>query len=206
MIKSLNGIITDIENNEIVVEVNGIGYGVICPKNTIEEWHIGDKILTYIYMAISENNINLYGFISKITKDVFELLLTVNGVGPKAALSLVGTLTNDEIIYAICKNDWKLLTKATGIGTKAAQKITIELKVKVEKNIEKYTNKDTSEILNDIKNEQEKNSILKDVKEGLKNLGFQVVQIEPILNKIDTTNKTADKVIAEALKLIGQSK
>ncbi len=129
MIYSITGTVKDIEPNLIVVENNGICYAV---KTSITNITSGDVTL-YTYLHVKEDILDLYGFLTKEELKSFKLLISISGVGPKAAISILSSLTPEELALAIASNDSKALTKAQGIGSKTAQRIVLELKDKIGK-------------------------------------------------------------------------
>ena len=127
----LNGEIEEILINSLVVDINGIGFLVNTSLKTISEMKLGQRIKLYITEAIGESNFDLYGFADLQEKRFFELLISVSGVGPKAAISLLSSLNTDQLLMAVINDDSKLLTSAPGIGKKIAQRIIMELKDKL---------------------------------------------------------------------------
>ena len=132
MIASLNGILTFIGKSEIVLEVNGVGYFLNVPSKLIASLdEIGSKLTLFTDLQIKDDKIVMYGFASSKDQNIFKLLQTVQGVGPKAALSILSTLNVDEIILAITSGDKAMISRADGIGPKVAGRITTELDEKV---------------------------------------------------------------------------
>ena len=126
MFDYLNGEIEEILINSVVVEINGIGFLVNTSLKTISEVKLGQRIKLYITEAIGESNFDLYGFADLQEKKFFELLISVSGVGPEAAISLLSSLNTDQLFMAVINDDSKMLTSAPGIGTKIAQRIIME--------------------------------------------------------------------------------
>lgn len=129
----LNGFLASADNQNIVIDVNGVGYNVeISDGNRTLLPPIGSPIKVYTYTCVREDAFLLYGFLEKQELDMFKKLITVNSVGPKYALNILSILSVSDIIYAIISNDVKALKKANGVGEKMAQKIILELKNKVD--------------------------------------------------------------------------
>lgn len=206
MIAFLSGTILnkDSEKDKVILLVNDIGYLISVSKQTLDNLSLDRKENLYIHTIISENDMCLYGFLDIYSKRLFELLLTVNGIGPKAAFSLISTLSNNELIYAICNNETKMLSKANGIGAKAAQKINLDLSSKLKKNIDYYTNNISSTFVSEIKDSEKEKEIIRDTKEGLKKLGFSVQEIDVAINKTETKNKNVEQLIIELLKKLAK--
>ena len=118
----------------VIIDVNGIGYKIFSSISTIERIEKGEeKVRLYTYLYVREDNMSLYGFLSPEELNMFLLLISVSGVGPKAAISLTGSISPSKFSLAAITGDVKLLTKAQGIGNKMAQRIILELKDKIKK-------------------------------------------------------------------------
>jgi len=133
MIYKLSGVIDYIEEPAVVVNTGGVGYGVLVPTSTLAGLVVGAKVELFIETVVREDAFILYGFASKKEKDLFNLLTTVQGVGPKAGLSLLSSLKPSELVGAIIAGDSASLSRAPGIGGKTASRIASELREKVAK-------------------------------------------------------------------------
>jgi Holliday junction DNA helicase RuvA len=119
--------------DRLVIDVGGIGYELLVSPQTMARLPaVGSEATVYASLAVRENDWTLYGFATKADKEMFILLQSVTGVGPKLALTLVGTLGTEQIIDAIANEDQKLLSHAPGVGAKVAQRIILELKNKLD--------------------------------------------------------------------------
>lgn len=119
-------------DNYIVVDVGGVGYMIFTSLHNIEEsGAIGSQITVYTYLAVKEDALDLYGFLTVEEKEMFMRLLSVSGVGPKAALAVLSSLTISKLVTAIITGDAKSIMKAQGVGMKVAQRIILDLKDKV---------------------------------------------------------------------------
>lgn len=133
MIAFLNGELSAIYEDKIVIEVSGIGYNVLMPASSVSSLPgIGNKVKIYTYLSVREDAMWLYGFTTKDDLDLYKLLITVNGVGPKAALQLLSFMDGNDLKFAIMASDSKTISKAPGIGPKTAQRIIIDLKDKID--------------------------------------------------------------------------
>ncbi len=130
MFSYVKGIIEDIDSDYIVVENNNIGFKIMTSTNVISRLSIGEERKIYTYMSVREDDISLFGFLSKDEISVFKLLIGVSGIGPKGALAIMSVLTMDELRMAVIAGEYKAIAKANGIGPKTAQKVVIELKDK----------------------------------------------------------------------------
>lgn len=131
MIATLTGIVSEKLSDLIVLEVNGVGYGVLVPADEQGRLVIGKETKLYIYEHIREQAHDLFGFTSRDTKALFELLLNVNGIGPKMALSMLSIGTASEVRHAIAGGDVKFIQQANGVGKRVAERVVVDLKDKV---------------------------------------------------------------------------
>ena len=134
MIYSVRGKLTHIENNLAVVECAGVGYAVRTSAVTISRLpEMGEETTLYTYLHISENSIDLFGFADQGELNCFKMLLGVTRVGPRAALSVLSSVTVEQFALAVASGDAKTLSRAPGLGMKTAQRIILELKDKISK-------------------------------------------------------------------------
>lgn len=128
----IKGILQEISPGKIIIENNGIGYNVLVPANVISSLPpVGGQLKIYTFLHVKEDTFALFGFLSKDDLDIFALLLSVNGVGPKGALAVLSVMTTSELRFAILAGDAKVIAKAPGIGVKMAQRMILELKDKL---------------------------------------------------------------------------
>lgn len=142
MIGFLKGTLESIYDERIVIDVGGIGFNVNMPVSQLEMLDpMGSEVKVYTYLAVREDAMQLYGFITADSLELFKLLIQVNGIGPKGALALLSAMTVDELRFAIMSGDAKTISKAPGIGAKTAQRLIIDLKdkVSVRKMLEAYS-------------------------------------------------------------------
>ena len=180
----------------IIIENNEIGYKVFTSGNTMASMvSKGEKVKVFVHQIVREDFIGLYGFITKEELQMFNLLLTINGVGAKAALSLLSILTVDKLKLSIASSDEKILIKAPGVGKKMAQRIILELKDKV----------DIKDIaLEDLGDETFENVVLneskeRDVIEALMALGYTEKEGQKAIKKV-SIELTVEDMIKECLK------
>ena len=133
MIRYLKGQVIEVELSGVVLEVNGIGYGISCSQFTLQELSgAGKEATLLIYHHITEGDQRLFGFTNAAEKTLFEQLITVKGVGPKVALNIISGMPVEQIMGAIIERQAGLLSKIPGIGKKSAERIILELREKVE--------------------------------------------------------------------------
>jgi holliday junction DNA helicase RuvA len=191
MISSLSGKVasTSLNNNvnTVVLEIGGIGISINVPNRVIESVKIGDQIQLQTYLVVREDALTLYGFTEMADRSLFELLLTVTGVGPKVAQSVLGINPASVVATAIKNNDLKVLEAIPGLGKKGAQRLVLELKDK----LASYSNAPASANL----------SIKDQVESALQGLGYTVKESALMVDQ--ALDKNADKEIdlAQAIKL-----
>jgi Holliday junction DNA helicase RuvA len=133
MIASLTGRLVAVEKDAVVLEASGVGFRVYVPQGLLNECGpLGGTLSVYTHLHVREAELALYGCASEDDLSLFELLLGVSGVGPKVGLSLLSTLSSDEVRAAIVSEQDKVLSKVPGIGSKTAKKIILDLKDKVQ--------------------------------------------------------------------------
>ncbi|MCK9217994.1 MAG: Holliday junction branch migration protein RuvA [Firmicutes bacterium] len=193
MYEYLNGVIADIGENYVVVDINGMGFRTICSQNTIKDLNIGKVTKIYTELVIRDDNIILYGFSNKTELKIFKLLTSVSGVGPKVAVSVLSSLKIDELTLAIATKDYKELTRAPGVGKKTAERIILELKDKI--------NGDSS-IIATVTSDDSDNII--QVVQALISLGYNYNEASMALSSIENKNRPVDSLIKEALKRLSR--
>lgn len=131
MIASLNGKVSQIEANSIVVEVGGVGVQVFVPAHLREQLRRGESVHLYTQLIVRQDALTLFGFESAEGREFFNLLLTVNGVGPRMALAILSTLTTDTIRRAVFNEQPEIFNRVPGVGKKTAQKILFSLQDRI---------------------------------------------------------------------------
>lgn len=191
MISSLNGILTKIGNNFVEIEVNGVGYLVIVGNNFLKKYKEGDKLKIQTYMAVSENDISLFGFENWEEVNLFKMLISVSGVGPKTAAQMMGQCKSEEIIKAIGNASVDFFQKIKGIGRKTAQRIIIDLKSKIGglKEID---------LSDEGVSDQEDDLYL-----SLKQLGFDKKEIEKVTKKLPNSLEKIEEKLEWCLQNLG---
>lgn len=132
MIAFIKGEVIEIQENKIVLESGQMGYNIFMAGSALDGiLHPGDEVKIYTYLNVREDAMQLYGFLTKDDLHTFQLLLGVNGIGPKGALGILSGITADELRFAVLSDDAATISKAPGIGKKTAQKLILELKDKL---------------------------------------------------------------------------
>lgn len=180
----------------IIVENNGIGYRIFTSGSTIAKIpKIDEQILLYLEQIVREDFIGLYGFLTREELNMFKLLLTITGVGSKAALSLLSISNVDGLKYAIITEDEKTIVRAPGVGAKTAKRIILELKDKIKPDEINELNAD------DISNSLLNKSIINEAKEALMALGYNEKETTKALNQVDETD-SLENIIKHCLKFL----
>lgn len=191
MISRLTGSIVHFDTKYLVLDVHGVGYKVAISPDVFSKLDKEVPLTLWTYLAVRENALDLYGFLSLSELNFFELLITISGIGPKTAMGILNVASVHSLETAIQTGDTSHLTKISGIGKKVAEKIVMELKDKVVEGVH------TPEQAQTMKNDS-------DVLEALKSLGYSPTEARDVLKKIPKTlTKTSDK-IKEALKILGK--
>jgi holliday junction DNA helicase RuvA len=197
MIAHLNGILDSIENNVIVIDVNGVGYKVMVPISFLSQLpKIGEKVKVYTYQVVREDSVELFGFGRKEERHLFSMLLSVSGVGPKTAAALISGVKMEDLVIAITMGNVDSITRVPGVGTKTAQKIVIDLKEKIAKAYQISAGDVTKGIPGD-------SPLMSDAISALMTLGYTPKEARDALNAsgIDWTKvKTVEEVIKLSLK------
>jgi Holliday junction DNA helicase RuvA len=131
MIVTLNGVVSEKLADTVVLDVNGVGYGLLVTAEDFGRLANGEKAKLYVHEHIREQAHDLFGFVTRDTQSLFEQLLNVNGVGPKMALNLLSIGTANDVRVAIANGDVKFIQSANGVGKKVAERVVVELKDKV---------------------------------------------------------------------------
>jgi len=196
MFYHINGIVSELEPNKAVIDCGGVGFDISITMNTAASLAVGEKAKLYISESIGENNFDLYGFKTKSEKRCFEMLTSVSGIGPKAAMSILSHNTPESLALAVMSDDVKALTVAQGIGKKIAQRVILELKDKISKetggNIEIHV---PAVALNPVQN-----SAVNDAIAGLSVLGYSSAEISPVIKTLDVESMSAEQIIKAVLK------
>ena len=195
MIGHLKGKITSKNPPEILIEVEGVGYEVLCPMSTFYALDdLTEDILLFTHLSIKEDAHTLFGFISKDEKNVFRELIRVNGVGPKVALAILSNLSVQSLVECISTEDADLLAKTPGIGKKTALKLIVELQDRLGKLQLTGTIEKTRD-LNQSSNPNSKQAI-----EALQSLGFKVKEANRMVSKIEDQGLSTEQIIRLALQ------
>ena len=199
MISYIKGELTEVFEDTVVVETNGIGYNIRVPGSVLDRLpSVDSSVRIYTYLYVKEDAMNLFGFLSRDDLSVFKLLLNVSGIGPKGALAILSTIGPDDLRFAVLSEDVKTISSAPGIGAKTAKRLIIELKDKL-KLAEVFetalANKEKASSENDVllaKNE---------AVEALVALGYASAQAMKAVQQVENAEeKDSEQILKEALK------
>jgi Holliday junction DNA helicase RuvA len=191
MIHSLFGKIIIKKPGFVILETNGIGFKTLISSKTFRQLpKINSKIRLFCHLNMRQDGLELYGFLKQDELEVFELLNSVNGIGPKIALKIINTLNIKELMAAISKDRHDFLTKVSGIGRKTAQRLILELRDKIK-------NKQNEEITAIMETDI-------DIEKALKNLGYKHGEIKDAIKQIPTKTKKLEERLKIALKLLAK--
>ena len=200
MIAYVNGILDMKLNNFVVVDVAGVGYKVFMSEAAIENLgEIGEKVKIYTHHHVREDDISLYGFLTMEELNMFELLISVSGVGAKSALSILSNIEPSVFALAVVSNDTSKLVKIPGVGAKSAARIILELKDKL-KTQDAVNNKESAIKKNAVDEEE-----LDEAISALQVLGYNRKDIEKVFEDIDIKDLKLEEIIKLGLKYLARN-
>jgi Holliday junction DNA helicase RuvA len=179
MITHIRGKLVEKNPTYAIVEANGIGYWLNISLNTFSELTDDEAVFLYTYLSVKEDSQTLFGFSTKIEREIFKLLISVSGVGPSIARTMISSMSTDEIQHAIASGDVATIQSVKGIGAKTAQRVLVDLKDKIAKTY----------VIDEVSvNQNNTNKI--EALSALEILGFNKKQSEKVIDKILQENKT----------------
>ncbi|MBO6129709.1 MAG: Holliday junction branch migration protein RuvA [Pseudobutyrivibrio sp.] len=201
MITYIRGTLADIDESVVVIENNGVGYGMSSSMNTIRQLPaIGSEVKLNTKLIPKEDSLTLYGFYDKEELKMFELLLSVSGIGPKGALAILSNMTVSDIQFAIAGGDAKAFAAAPGVGKKTAERVIIDLKDKVDI-IGAFEAKITSDLSGNAGKNANTSTVKEEVLEALVALGYSASNAARALDKMTITEATTtEQLLSDTLK------
>ena len=210
MIYTLNGRITetDITSSSVVVECGGVGYRLTVTANTLAslpspvhtpsgDLADGDNVRVYTHMSVREDAVELFGFSTKEELDTFRLLISVSGVGPKAAMAILSLFTPRKLAFAVASEDTKAISRAPGVGAKTAARVVLELKDKLSRTFPDVAQDDASGATAPSPAAKTRGNI-KDASDALAVLGYSRSEIAAAMKDVDTS-LSVEEIIKESL-------
>lgn len=199
MIGYLKGELAEVKESYVVLEVGNIGYEVYLPSSAIMELPSrGSTIKLYTYLHVREDAISLFGFLTKDDMEMFKLLITVNGIGPKGALGILSSISADEIRFAVLAEDAKTIAKAPGVGNKTAGKLILELKDKF-----KLETAFEQRLINQTEKREGSGifGMREEAVQALTVLGYSAADALKIVNQVEITeDMTSEELLKRCLK------
>lgn len=198
MITYIKGELTEVSENTITVEAYGIGYEIMIPSSVLSMLPVvGSLVKIYTFQYVKEDILDLYGFMSRDDLNIFKLLITVNGIGPKGALSILSAISPDELRLAVLSDDVKRIQSAPGIGNKTAQKLIIELKDKLSLDDVLTKGQDSFDISSASQNQTPRDEAI----EALVSLGYSSSDAIKAVRSVEITDDMdGETVLKAALK------
>ena len=189
MIAHLKGILTEKFDNSVIIDVNGVGYEVAISGIDYEQLNLNDEVKLYTYHHVREQAEELFGFTSLAAKKLFELLISVQGVGPKAGMAILSLAPAEEVRNAIANADSAYISKASGVGKKSAERVIVDLRDKV--GLPTYYGRKSDPITQPIANDEALDALMA--------LGLNLADATKALEGIDQNLPVEDR-IRQALK------
>ncbi len=191
MISYLKGKLTYKLKDRIIVEVNNIGYSVFISEGLSSDLKVDEDLQIFVFQNVKEDALDLYGFRNLAELEFFELLISVSGIGPKTALSILSVASLTDIQESIIRDDALLLTKVSGIGKKTAERVVLELKDKLIK-------------LTGIHDLSSPNNFSADEIDVLLGLGYNIAEARDALKQVDKEIKDSSERVRQALKILAK--
>lgn len=201
MFAYIKGTLEQKSSDSIIVEAGGIGYRIFTALSTLNSLgQAGSSIKIYTHYYVREDIVALYGFLTTEELGMFDMLLTVSGVGPKAAISMVSTLSPSRFALAVVSQDSKALSKAPGIGAKMAQRIILELKDKISKEQLTASSSPVSQASGDVAN----GSAVSEAVSALMVLGYSALEASSSVSGVYQEGMSVEGIIMKALKSLSR--
>ncbi len=200
MISYIRGELVAVEEEKVIIDVNGVGFGIFMPGQSMNQLPaIGEEVKLHTYMNVREDAMQLFGFLTRDDLKVFKLVIGVSGIGPKGGLNILSQLSPDELRFAVMSHDVKAISAAPGIGKKTAEKLIIELKDKlsIEDVLDKTTDTSTAAHSNT------SNMVQAEAVQALVALGYGNSEALKAVKKVEVDDTaTVEDVLKLALKYI----
>lgn len=198
MYSYIKGELVEIMDDVIVVEAGQIGYNIHIPASMIDNFTgTGQQVKIYTYLQVKEDDMQLYGFLTRDDLNIFKLLLGVSGIGPKGALAVLSVMTPDDLRFAVLGEDAKAIAKAPGIGNKTAQRVILELKDKL--SLEDAFEAKTAHVTE--ANTNSLSSVKNEAVQALTALGYSSSEALKAVSGVELREDiTVEEVLKEALK------
>lgn len=198
MISYIRGELVDIQEDKIIVDVGGVGYGIYMPRQAITRLPAaGREVKIHTYLNVREDAMQLFGFLGRDDLEVFKLVIGVSGIGPKGGLSILSQMSPDELRFAVISNDTKAISKTPGIGKKTAEKLIIELKDKLNMEDVLERGKDSLEYSQEM---SESVGVQAEAVQALTALGYGSTEALRAVKSVIADDMTVEEVLKLSLK------
>lgn len=199
MISYVRGELVAMEKSKIIVDVNGVGYGIFMPEASMGMLpQIGNEVKIHTYLNVREDVMQLFGFLTRDDLEIFKLLIGVSGIGPKGGLSILSKLTADDLRFAVLSGDAKAISAAPGIGKKTAEKVIIELKDKLDLEEMLQGPSEQGTMVSSV--DTGANSVQSEAVQALVALGYGSTESLKAVKRVNLENATVEEVLKQALK------
>lgn len=202
MIQFIRGELVGVEEDRILVDVGGVGYGIFMSGQAMGRLpQIGREVKIYTYLNVKEDAMQLFGFLTRDDLHVFKLLIGVNGIGPKGGQAILSVLTPDDLRFAVMANDVKAISAAPGIGKKTAEKLILELKDKL--HVEDALEHAVSSADTSVSSTDNFREVTSEAIQALVALGYGNTEALKAVKKVEITPEmSVNEVLKQALKFI----
>lgn len=199
MISYLRGELAAIEEEKIIIDVGGVGYGIYMSQSALAVMpRIGEEIKIHTYLNVREDAMQLFGFLTRDDLEIFRLLIGVSGIGPKGGLSILSKLSSDDLRFAVLSGDVKAISAAPGIGKKTAEKLIVELRDRLD--LESAPDQDAGG--DSSAGGQGTGEVQSEAVQALVALGYGNTESMKAVRKVLKGNETVEEVLKEALKIM----
>lgn len=201
MFAYIKGTLEEKGKNYVVIDCNDIGYKIFMSNIAINEiGELGSKVKVHTYYYVREDNISLYGFVTKEELKMFELLLSVSGIGAKSAIAMLSNITPSSFAFAVISNDVAKLKKIPGVGPKSAQRIVLELQDKLKAEQKEFATENPQIEILDVSDDE----TVKEAKDALQILGYTKKEIDKAFEKIANTEVSVEELIKKGLSILSR--
>ncbi len=195
MLNYISGILESVGSDSVIVETGGVGYEISVNARFLSKLeHEGQKIKVFVYLSVKEDGVSLFGFIDRAERNMFLRLITISGIGPKMALSVLGGISSDELSRCIANGDTKALSAIKGIGKKTAERIILELRDKIG---EEITSSGTGAASQGC-------SVKEEAEAALISLGFTAKEAKGLVDRVNPSGLSVEEIVMQSLKKEGK--
>lgn len=201
MISYIRGELIALEEDKVIVDVQGVGYGIFMPAQSMNQLpHVGSEVKLHTYLNVREDAMQLFGFLTADDLKVYKLVIGVSGIGPKGGLAILSTLSPNDLRFAVAASDSKAISAAPGIGKKTAEKLIIELKDKLSIEDALPSVDDVSGVVPSLGSAMNDNR--SEAAQALVALGYDMTSSMKAVRKVDDNQgaKPVEEILKEALK------